>query len=80
MEAGFSLIEKNSFLVTIEALLSCVGAWETDAESTFRADFFFYNFIVACFTYHMIHPFQLYDLMVFRYFIKLCNYHHTSVL
>lgn len=43
MEAGFSSIEKNGFLVTIEALLACIKTWETDAESTFEVDFFFFT-------------------------------------
>lgn len=36
------------------------------------------NFIKIYFTYHSIHPFQGYNLMVFNIFTGLCNHHHHN--
>ena len=45
-----------------------------------KKDFFWINnFIEAYFISPTIHPFQMYNSMIFRKFIKLCNHQHKSV-
>jgi hypothetical protein len=77
------LIGKAQRVMPLSFLGPCrlaLCSWTYEKCQTLSSFFVFNSFIEVYFTENTIHPFQLYDSVIFSIFTELCNHHHKQLL